>query len=180
LNYLQRNIMFPHAIYTIGYGQRSPEELYLTLLQFDISWLIDVRSKPWSKWKPEFSRKPLETFLRDRGLEYTFMGDQLGGRPENPTLMFPGGNVNYKLLVQQDFFKAGLERLEQALDKGLRVCLMCAEQKPESCHRYGIIGRELDKRGIPVIHIDEHNKLLTQQEVLVRARQGQMDLFDEK
>ncbi|GAB4317241.1 MAG: hypothetical protein Kow0059_10200 [Candidatus Sumerlaeia bacterium] len=171
--------VFPHAVYTIGYGQRSLDELLVPLRLYHIGCVIDVRSHPWSRWKPQYIRRDLETFLRDNGIEYVFMGDQLGGRPDIPALRRSDGRMDYERLVQQDFFQAGLKRLQRAFDTGLRMCLLCAEQKPEQCHRFWLIGRELQRRSLPVLHIDEKNNLLTQEEVLSRTITGQTDLFED-
>jgi len=41
-------------IYTIGYGKRSIEQFIETLKKYQIAFLIDVRSRPYSQFKPEF------------------------------------------------------------------------------------------------------------------------------
>ncbi|WP_238194056.1 DUF488 domain-containing protein, partial [Methylobacterium frigidaeris] len=46
-------------IYTIGYGSRSIEEFIEVLHQHEIAYLIDVRSAPYSRYKPEFSKAAL-------------------------------------------------------------------------------------------------------------------------
>ena len=51
-----------HAIpiYTIGYGSRSLDDFVSVLKTHDIGYLIDVRSAPYSRFKPEFSKNALE------------------------------------------------------------------------------------------------------------------------
>ena len=46
-------------IYTIGYGSRSIAEFIEVLQQYEIAYLIDVRSVPHSGYKKEFSKEPL-------------------------------------------------------------------------------------------------------------------------
>lgn len=80
-------------IYTIGYGSRSIEELIEVLHAHQISFLIDVRSAPYSRYKPEFSKAPLANELEQHGVRYVFMGDTLGGRPDDETC-YTNGNVD--------------------------------------------------------------------------------------
>ena len=68
-------------IYTIGYGSRSIEEFVEVLQRFDIAYLVDVRSAPYSRYKPEFSKAELAAELQRFGIRYLFMGDTLGGQP---------------------------------------------------------------------------------------------------
>lgn len=47
-------------------------------------------------------------------------------------------------------------RLEKALALGHRLALMCAERRPEQCHRVHLVAQALlEERGIDVLHIDE-------------------------
>lgn len=49
--------------------------------------------------------------------------------------------------------------------------------KPEQCHRSKLIGEALHAVAVPICHIDEDGKLLTELEVIERLTRGQMDLF---
>ena len=61
------------VIYTIGYGARSVDELIATLRLYGIEYLIDVRSQPYSRHKPEFSKSALDQAVREARLRYVFM-----------------------------------------------------------------------------------------------------------
>ena len=67
------------SIHTIGYGARTLDELLAALQAQRIEYLLDVRTSPYSKFKPEFGREALEAALKARGIRYVFMGDTLGG-----------------------------------------------------------------------------------------------------
>ena len=43
-------------IYTIGHGSRSLEEFVSLLQNYQIQYLIDVRSQPYSRYVPHFSK----------------------------------------------------------------------------------------------------------------------------
>jgi uncharacterized protein (DUF488 family) len=163
-------------VYTIGYGARSLEEFIAALKANGIEYLIDVRTAPYSKFKPEFSKEPLQQRLERDGIRYVFMGDTLGGQPKDPCCQ-TDGKVDYDKVRVQPFFEAGMERVRKAFQQQHRIALMCSEGRPEECHRSKLIGEALAVRDIPVCHIDEDGKLISQREVIDRLTHGQMDFF---
>jgi len=164
------------TLHSIGQGARSLDELLNVLESHQIEFLLDVRSSPYSKFKPEYSREPLEAALKARGISYVFLGDTLGGQPRDPDC-YTDGKVDYAKVRQQPFFQSGLERLRKAHDQRMRAALMCSEGRPEQCHRSKMIGEALAAAGIPIRHIDEDGQLLTQTQVMDRLTGGQLDLF---
>ena len=164
-------------IYTIGYGARTLEEFVALLQERQIQFLLDVRSKPYSRYKPEFSKAELEQHLKAQGIRYIFMGDQLGGQPADSDCYTAGGKVDYEKIKRKPFYQDGIGRLQQAWQQKQPVVLMCSEGKPENCHRSKLIGETLADLGIEVAHIDENGSLLTQEEVKLRVIGGQPSLF---
>jgi len=163
-------------IYTIGYGARALEELLVVLRANQIQYLLDVRSSPYSSYKPEFSKNALQTSLESNDIHYIFMGDVLGGQPNDPAC-YTGGKVDYDKVAEQPFYRAGIERLHNASHQGQRVVLMCSEGKPENCHRSKLIGQTLTSEGLEVLHIDEQDVVISQKDVLLRLTGGQPSLF---
>ena len=163
-------------VYTIGYGARSLDEFVGALKANQIEYLIDVRTAPYSKFKPEFSKELLQHHLEKSGVRYVFMGDTLGGQPKEPCCL-TDGKVDYDKVRVQPFFAAGMERVRQAFQQQRRIALMCSEGRPEDCHRSKLIGEALAASDIPVCHIDENGALISQTEAIDRLTQGQMDLF---
>lgn len=173
-------------VYTIGYGARTIDAFLDLLAGHEIGYLIDIRSAPYSRFKPEFGREALERELRRRGIRYVYLGQQLGGRPDDPDCYVEDGGegegarkVDYEKVKQKDFYRQGLERVKSAFDQQLKVVLMCSEGKPENCHRSKLIGASLEAMGIPVAHIDENDELQTQAAVITRLTAGQLSLFGE-
>jgi uncharacterized protein (DUF488 family) len=169
-------MMTSSPIFTIGYGERTLEEFLDVLKANAITHLLDVRSAPYSRFKPEFSKETLAKALTERAIRYVYLGDKLGGRPDDPNC-YVNGRVDYDKVRQQLFFQAGIEHVEAAHRKGFRIALMCSEGKPEQCHRSKLIGAVLAERGALVRHIDEQNQLLSQEEVIQRLTNGQLSLF---
>jgi uncharacterized protein (DUF488 family) len=133
-------------IYTLGTGRRSEEDFVEILLSYNIEALIDVRSLPRSKL-PIFRKENLENLLSREGIEYYFLGKELGGFRK-------GGYTSY---IITDDFKKGIDLLESIAAVKTSV-IVCAERFPWKCHRKWI-SRELHKRGWEVDHIIEKGKL---------------------
>jgi uncharacterized protein (DUF488 family) len=166
----------PTPIYTIGYGQRSIEDFIAVLQRFQIQYLVDIRSAPYSRYKPEFNKAALMRTLEGQGIRYLFMGDRLGGRPDDADC-YANGKVDYEKVKEKTFYREGIERLHIAFQQQQRVVLMCSEGKPEQCHRSKLIGASLDEMDIPVVHIDESGTLTSQADVILDLTGGQMSLF---
>ena len=166
-------------IYTIGYGNRSIEEFVGLLQQYEIKFLVDVRSQPYSRYNPDFSKDALEKRLKPASIRYIFMGDTLGGRPKDDTCYSEDGRVDYEKVAERDFYHKGISYLHTAWDKQLRIVLMCSEAKPQACHRSKLIGKTLGKQHIDVAHINETGEVKTQEEVDLLLTDGQLTLFDD-
>jgi uncharacterized protein (DUF488 family) len=171
--------MAKQPLYTIGHGNRKPEDFLLLLKNFGIEYLIDVRSQPYSKFNPAFNTNDLKHFLEQNGIRYVFMGDTIGGRPADRSCYDKEGKVNYEEVKTRAFFLEGIERLKAAYDKNLNLAIMCSESKPGECHRTKLIGRVLSGENITLQHIDEHGKLKDQATVINEMNKGlpDIDLF---
>ena len=166
-------------IYTIGYGSRSIEQFVEVLRQYKIAYLVDVRSSPYSRYKPEFSKAELASELQRHGIRYLFMGDTLGGRPDDENCYNEDGSVDYEKVKATPFYAEGIRRIQKAFDQKQLVALMCSEGKPEECHRSKLIGVTLTDKGIEVTHIDENDIEQSQDDVISRLTRGQLPLFDD-
>src|SRR6266496_2363217 len=154
----------PIPVYTIGYGGRSIEQFIELLNRYEIEFLIDVRSQPYSRFHQQFSKESLENTLKQRHIRYVFMGETLGGRPKDESC-YVDGRVDYSRVREKTFFQQGINRLCSAWQKQIRFALMCAEVKPQECHRSKLIGNALCQQHIEVAHIDELGELKMQDEV---------------
>ena len=167
------------TIYSIGHGNKTIDDFIKELKSFDIQFLLDIRSKPFSKWNPQFNQNELKSNLEEQGIKYVFIGDKLGGLPEDRSCYDPNGKVVYDLIKEKDFFKEGLERLAIANEKHTRLPMMCSESKPEECHRSKLIGQELLKKKISLKHIITDKLIKSQELVMVELLKGKgtVDLF---
>jgi uncharacterized protein (DUF488 family) len=167
------------AIYTIGHSIH-PIAKFLSLLQtHGIEVLADVRSTPASRRNPQFNRDSLRKSLAAAGIEYVFLGEELGARSKDPAC-YVKGQVQYPLLAQTALFKSGIERLLTERQTR-RVAIMCAEQEPLHCHRTLLVTRALQEQGIPVLHILADGQLeehaTTMQRLAAELKLPAADLF---
>lgn len=168
-------------LYSIGHGNKSKESFLDELKAYNIQYLIDVRSKPFSRFNSHFNQNELNYFLKENDITYVFLGNLLGGLPNDPSCYNFEGKVDYDILRSKSFFQEGISRLEDAHKKGFNVALMCSESKPQECHRSKVIGQELLSRKVRVSHIINNNKVKDQTTVLLEATKGLGDktLFSE-
>ena len=163
-------------IYTIGYGGRRPEELIRQLNGAGVEFVIDVRSSPYSRYQPDFSRAAMENWLPANGIKYVFMGEQLGGLPKDNDC-YTDGKVDYSKYRQKQLFQSGINRLKIAYSQGIKVCLLCSESKPWECHRSKLIASALGDEGLEVEHFLADGSICTQNDAMQELTGGQENLF---
>ena len=170
------------TIYSIGHGNKKIETFIAELKSFKIQFLLDIRSKPYSKWNPQFNKIALDIELKKNGVTYVFVGDTLGGLPTDRSCYDYDGKVVYDLIKEKDFFKSGLKRLTTAHEKRINLAIMCSESKPEECHRSKLIGQELLNKEISLKHIVSDKRVKSQQAVMNELTKGKgtIDLFGNK
>jgi uncharacterized protein (DUF488 family) len=168
-------------IFSIGHGNKDFDDFVEELQSFNVNYLIDIRSKPYSKWNTDFAQGMLKFLLTRQNMTYVYMGEELGGLPKD-TSCYVNGKVEYDILKTKDFFQKGLERLMLADKKGINIAIMCSESNPAECHRTKVIGVELQKKGFNLRHIVGVGKERSQNQVIMELTKGDglMTLFGEE
>jgi len=146
-----------HKIYTIGYASFSIGDFIDTLRNHDITVVADVRSAPYSRYKPEFIKEKLSRALTEWNIKYLFLGNHVGARVEDPGC-YVNGKLRYGLLKESDNFRKGIDRILNGM-KDERIALMCAEKDPVNCHRTFLVCRTLRAYPIEIFHIQEDGSL---------------------
>jgi uncharacterized protein (DUF488 family) len=139
------------AIYTIGHGRRSVEELVDCLREARVQTLVDVRRYPFSRRNPQFNQPALAAAIEDSQLAYVH-AVELGGLREDVA-----GEELFPCLGQFASYAAHMRTPEwqEALDAALTQpdpCFMCAETPWLRCHRR-FIAELLVARGREVAHL---------------------------
>jgi len=143
------------SIHTIGYASHTIESFVATLEKFNITAIADVRSQPYSKFKPEFNRENLKKALINNSIDYVFLGDNIGARIK-ATECYKNGQADYELISKHPLFQEGIDRLLKGMGK-FSIALMCAEKDPINCHRTILICKHLKKHKIKIYHIIDAN-----------------------
>jgi uncharacterized protein (DUF488 family) len=138
-------------LFSIGHSN-SPIERFIGLLRdAGVGAIADVRSTPYSRFCPWFSRNNLQAHLNSAGIAYFAYGESLGGRPDS-TNLYCDGVADYEAMARTAAFLSGLDRLQNDMASH-RVCVMCAEREPLDCHRCLLVARALTERGVAIGHI---------------------------
>jgi uncharacterized protein (DUF488 family) len=141
-----------NTLYTIGHSNVSIEAFIALLKAHAIEVLTDVRSAPYSKYVPHFNKENLERETRAAGLQYLYLGNQLGGMPANEDYYDDDGRVLYYRVAKDAGFLQAISRLEQGIQR-YRVAIMCGEENPARCHRHLLVSRVMAESGTNVLHI---------------------------
>ncbi len=164
-------------VLTIGHSNH-PLDVFVNLLgKHEITAVADVRSAPYSRYNPQFNRESLEKALKTNGIEYIFLGRELGARSDDHSC-YENGRVQYARLMRTDLFRRGIEHVISSTSD-YRVALMCAEREPLDCHRTLLVAHALTERGVVIEHILPDGRVEPHEATLERLLDvpNQEDLF---
>lgn len=153
------------TIHTIGHGRAAFAAVAEVLARHGVATIVDVRSHPYSRHAPDFSRPVLEGLAAASGFGYRWSGEALGGRPADPALLRPDGTPDDAALRRSPRFRAALADLAALASDG-GVVLLCAEERPDYCHRARVIAPALQETGLRVVHLLHDGTALPHQEPL--------------
>lgn len=179
----------PATILTAGYGNRGFEGFIELLKRYEVTHFVDVRSVPQSSYWEDFRRQNLERLVPEKGLKYVWMGDTLGGKPSSPSdepneagtrATYDGASsifckaepnsIELQPLFDDPKFKVGLQKLVAAASGAKRqLCLVCGCKRPHLCHRSRLIGAALLEQGVEVLHVNEREQIVTQEQVATES-----------
>jgi uncharacterized protein (DUF488 family) len=156
------------TVYTVGHSSQTYEEFAGLLSKYKIDVVVDTRSAPYSRYSPQFDRGVLQRSLTGIHIKYIFLGEELGGRPRNPSYYDAQGHALYGRMISDPLFATGIDRLERGMAE-FRVALMCGEENPAQCHRRLLIGRVLAEHGHEVLHIRAKGCLQAESDVAAES-----------
>ena len=135
-------------LFTIGYGGRTPTEFVQLLVEHGVRTIADVRLYPGRAYMAFFAKakspdKGIERILREAGIGYVSLTEL--GNPFKDEADWP---ERYRKLLTE----TGEAMIGPLLVLPRPFCLLCAEKKPDECHRR-LIADFLGERGWEVQHI---------------------------
>lgn len=155
-----------NAVFTIGHSTHPVGEFIDFLRRNRVTAVADVRSSPYSRFNPQFNRESLKAALAGAGIQYVFMGVELGARSTDREC-YIDGRADYDLLAKMPKFQQGIERISQGAENHV-IALMCAEKDPLTCHRAILVARHLSTRNIAIQHILEDGSLESNDDAISR------------
>lgn len=145
-------------IYTLGHSNRPWQEFLDLLRAYGIEVIADVRAFPSSRRYPHFSQENLRAALKKEGIEYVWLGKELGGYRKkglgeaSPNTAWESpGFQNFADHMLTEEFQSGVEKLLE-IARGKRTAVLCAERLWWRCHRR-LISDWLLAHGHRVLHI---------------------------
>lgn len=147
-------------VYTIGYSLHKPGDFIEILKNNSVNMLVDIRTIPRSRHRPEFNKSALGSLLNRHGIRYLHL-KELGGlrKPSKDSINLAWRNESFRGFadyMQTKEFKAALSKLIK-LAGNRSVVLMCAEGNPFRCHR-SLIADALTIRGFKVFEIRKRSR----------------------
>lgn len=173
-----------HSLFTIGHSNHSWESFLALIQSVGVEAIADVRSHPYSRRYPHFSQKILKPALQQAGIQYVFLGKELGARPKDRTC-YQDGKAVYGNIAATERFQHGIQRLKKGATQ-YRIALFCAEQDPLTCHRTILICPHLKQDLFAIQHIHKSGELESQAQLEARLlathdlqpdETGQLSLF---
>ena len=133
-------------VFTLGTGNRKSFDFTKILSKYGIEVIFDVRPFPSSEF-PQFNRDSLQTLCQSQGVEYIFLGNELGHYRQGA----------YKEYVTSEEFKRGVAIIKSTARNRVSA-ILCSELLPDHCHRK-LIADELAKQGVEITHIIDESRI---------------------
>ncbi len=158
-------------LYTIGHSTHPIDRFLQLLDDWGIQCLVDVRTTPYSRFNPQFNRSALQNSLTQRGIKYVYLGNELGGRPSDPSCYIPRvlpaksadylHEIDYAEVMKRPWFLEGIRRLLELAGTQPTV-ILCSEGDPAKCHRHHLIASYLlaNRPEVAVKHILKDGSLI--------------------
>jgi uncharacterized protein (DUF488 family) len=141
------------TIFTIGYEGTDINRFVSTLLAVGIKAVADVRAVPLSR-KRGFSKNILRDRLAEAGILYLPMkalGDPKPGREAAKAGDYAAFRAIYSAHIDRPEVSATVAELAAEAQK-MKVCLLCFERDPKTCHRT-IVGERMEPYGYSMTHL---------------------------
>lgn len=146
-------------IHTIGHSNHRWADFLALLKGRGVSCVLDVRSRPRSRFA-HFSLPRFAEALAQEGIAYRHLGASLGGKPDDPALYRAGSTPgqdfpDFDALRRTALYREGIAEVLALLKEapGGELCLLCAEEDPEHCHRTLLIAPDLAAQGVDIVNI---------------------------
>ena len=151
-------------IYTIGYSRFAVDDFIGVLKNYNVTCLVDVRSLPKSTHFKDFNKEHISRILKLNNILYRNYDREFGARQTNEKF-YTNGVLDFDKFSLSEQFLDGVRKIEAGMELGYTFALMCAEKRPENCHRCILVARKFHQLGYDVRNIIDNGKFIGQNEV---------------
>lgn len=151
-------------LFTIGHSNLTIEAFIPLLQLHQITAVADVRSHPYSRYLPHFNKAEVKTALLKNGIQYVFLGQELGARTDDLSCYDLTGKALYDRIAKTALFSEGIQRLLKGIEQ-YKIALMCAEKDPMTCHRTILVCRNLKPFNLQINHVLSDGTLETHEQL---------------
>lgn len=151
-------------IYTIGYSGFAVNDFIKVLKRYNVTCLVDVRSLPKSAHFKDFNSENISRVLRTNDILYRNYVKEFGAR-QTDEKFYTNGVLNFEKFSLSEQFLDGVRKIEAGMELGYTFAFMCAEKRPENCHRCILVARKFHQLGYEVRNIIANGKFISQNEV---------------
>lgn len=145
-------------LFTIGHTNHNIQTFIEFLQKHNVTALADVRSRPYTRYLPDYCQAQLKDHLEANKIRYVFLGQELGARPEDQSC-YVDGKAIYEKIAATDLFTDGIRRILKGIKSRHKIALMCAEKDPMTCHRAILICPQLKEYELNIQHIKPDGSL---------------------
>jgi uncharacterized protein (DUF488 family) len=145
-----------------------------------------VRSIPYSRYNPQYNRENLQKEIIRNNMGYIYMGEKIGGKPQNLSLDRENTDFNFifELIKKNSEFQAGIYELMGMLENNKLLSIMCAEENPLNCHRFHLICNYIIKNypQTEILHIRGNGRIEKNSEIItvINAESNKKKLQSQK
>lgn len=153
-------------LFTLGHSNHPPDKFVKLLTDNRIECVVDVRSRPYSRWASFANRENLDKLLASLNISYLYLGNLLGGLVPGLDRKNKAERLKaYDSIRQEKYFIDGIDRLIEEIKKH-RTCILCAEENPAACHRHLLIAASMADRGVQILHIRGDGRIQIEEALL--------------
>ena len=120
-----------NTVFTIGHSTVKLQSFIDNINHYrnGETYIIDVRSVPYSSYVPQFNADCLKTDLEKFGFHYVHMGKEFGAKRSEPEAYNDKNQVDFNKTALLKSFQNGVNRIKKGLALSCNLILMCSEKK---------------------------------------------------
>ena len=143
------------SIATIGYEAATMRSFIEALTEAKVQLLVDVRAVASSR-RPGFSKTKLAANLAEAGIDYLHLR-ALGTPADGRAAARAGRHEEMRAIFTEQLAtpeaQEQLDTVQELVESGRRLALLCFEARPEHCHRNLVASALAERMPVRIEHL---------------------------